>query len=120
MIVLAFTDAKAADFVIDLATEYKPNSSAATAAGLAVPLTRHQVTVVLAGTGDVQFTLTVKPTGTPGFEGVTDGVQTISPGEQVTFIVRDCSVDEIKVGTGVLATNTYTVYYTGTGDYIES
>lgn len=120
MLVPIVTDAKSDDFILDL-TEFKPNSNAATAAALTVPLTRHQITVELSGdAADVTVTLTAKPTGAAGFEEVEDGTGAVTgDGGQITFIIRDCSLDAIKIGTGVLASNTYTVRYVGTGDYNE-
>jgi len=119
MLVTPIAEAQADDFIIDL-TPHKPNSDAATAAGFMTPLTRHQITVIMAGAvTPVTVTVTAKPTGTSAFEPVVDGILSIAGGEQVTIVVRDCSLDEIKIGTGVLASNTYTLMYVGSGDYSE-
>lgn len=120
MLVMTIPEVKADDSIIDL-TPYKPNSDAATAAGMMIPLTRHQITIIMAGATDpVAVTLTAKPTGTSAFEPVVDGVLSVAGGEQITAIIRDCSIDQIKIGTGVLASNSYTVVYIGTGDYNEA
>ena len=108
--------------ILDL-TDKKPNHLAPTASNVAVPVTRHQLTLIASGTdAAIGMTITVMPSNSPGFEEVLDGSDDLPIDGQVTFIIRDALLDKIKISVdaGTISPGGYTVKYTGYGDYKEA